>query len=42
MKTLFAALAVLTLAFGTVALTTPANASATYLFPPNSNQGANS
>jgi len=42
MKTLFAALAVVTLAFGAVALTTPANAAATYLFPPNQNQGANS
>ena len=42
MKTLFAALAVVTLTLGAVALTTPANASATYLFPPNGNQGANS
>ncbi len=42
MKTVFAALAVLTLVFGTVALAAPANASSTYLFPPNQNQGANS
>ena len=42
MKNLFAALTVLTLVFGTVALAAPANASQTYLFPPNQNQGANS
>jgi hypothetical protein len=41
MKTLFAALAVLTLAFGTVSLATPANASTTYLNPPNQYEGAN-
>jgi hypothetical protein len=39
MKTLFAALTVLTLVFGTVALTVPANASTTNLFAPASNEG---
>jgi hypothetical protein len=39
MKTLFAALTVLTLVFGTVALTAPANAAATSLFAPASNEG---
>lgn len=42
MKKFLAALAVLTVAFGTVALAVPANASSTYLFPPNENAGANS
>jgi hypothetical protein len=37
MKSLFAALTVLTLVFGTVALTAPANA--TSLFAPASNEG---
>jgi hypothetical protein len=39
MKTLFAALTVLTLVFGTVALTVPASAATTSLFPPASNEG---
>ena len=39
MKTLFAALTVLTLVLGTVALAAPANASTTSLFPPASNEG---
>ena len=39
MKTLFAALTVLTLVLGTVTITAPANASATSLFPPASNEG---
>ncbi len=40
MKTLFAALTVLTLVFGTVALTAPASASTTSLFAPASNEGS--
>jgi hypothetical protein len=39
MKKLFAALTVLTLTFGTVALAAPANA--TQLFQPTQNEGAN-
>jgi hypothetical protein len=39
MKKLFAALTVLTLAFGTVALAAPANAA--HLFQPTQNEGAN-
>jgi hypothetical protein len=39
MKTLFAALTVLTLVLGTVALTVPASASTTNLFAPASNEG---
>ena len=42
MKKFFAALAVLTLVFGTVALAAPANASQVYLFQQDNNQGANS
>ncbi len=41
MTKFFAALAVLSLVFGTVALAAPAQAS-TYLFAPNQNEGANS
>jgi hypothetical protein len=41
MRTLFAALAVLTLVFGTVALAAPASASQTYLFPPHQDTGDN-
>jgi hypothetical protein len=41
MKTLFAALTVLTLVFSTVALTVPANASKTYLFQVHENEGSN-
>jgi hypothetical protein len=39
MKTLFAALTVLTLVLGTVAVTAPASASKTNLFPPAANEG---
>jgi hypothetical protein len=39
-KTVFAALAALSLVFGTVALATPANAQ-TYLHGANTNEGAN-
>jgi hypothetical protein len=39
-NTLFAALAVLTLVFGTAALAAPANAY-TYLHAPNQNEGGN-
>ncbi len=41
MRNFFAALAVLTVVFGTVALAVPANAANTYLFPPHQNEGAN-
>jgi len=41
MKKLLAVLAVLTVAFGALSAV-PANASKTYLFPPNQNEGANS
>jgi hypothetical protein len=41
MKTLFTVLTLLTLGFGTVALTAPANASRTYLNQPNQNEGQN-
>jgi hypothetical protein len=41
MKTLFAALAVLTLVFGTVAVVAPAHASKTFLHEPHQNEGAN-
>ena len=41
MKTFLAALAVMTLVFGTVGLTTPASASTTYLAAPNQYEGAN-
>ena len=41
MKTLFTVLTLLTLGFGTVALTAPANASKTFVFPPNQNEGQN-
>lgn len=41
MKTFLATLAVLTLVFSTVGLTTPASASKTYLSAPNQYEGAN-
>jgi hypothetical protein len=41
MKKLLAVLTVLTVAFGALSAV-PANASKTYLFAPNQNQGANS
>jgi hypothetical protein len=41
MKTLFTVLTLLTLGFGTVALTAPANASRNYLYQPNQNEGQN-
>jgi hypothetical protein len=41
MKTLFTVLTLLTLGFGTVAYTAPANASKTFLFPPHQNEGQN-
>ena len=41
MKTLLAVLTLLTLGFGTVAYMAPANASKTFLFPPNQNEGQN-
>ena len=40
MKTLFTVLTLLTLGFGTVALTAPANASRPTCIPPNQNEGA--
>ena len=40
MKKLFAVLTVLTVVFGALSAV-PANASKTYLFPPNQNEGAN-
>jgi hypothetical protein len=42
MKKIFAALAVLSLIAGTVALAAPANASSTWLFQGSENQGSNS
>jgi hypothetical protein len=41
MKTLLAVLALVTLGFGTVALTAPANASKTFLFPVHQDEGQN-
>ena len=41
MKQFLAALAVLTVVFGTVAFVAPAYASKTYLFQANQNEGAN-
>jgi hypothetical protein len=41
MKKILAALTVLTLVSGMVALAVPANASKTYLFQPNTNEGPN-
>ena len=41
MKKFFAALAVLTLVFGTVTFAAPANASNTYLFAAHQGEGAN-
>jgi hypothetical protein len=41
MKKMFAALTVLTLVFGTVTLSAPANASKVYLSAPNQNEGGN-
>jgi hypothetical protein len=41
MKTFVAALAVLTLVFGTVSLAAPAHASKTFLHEANQNEGAN-
>ena len=41
MKTLFTVLTLLTLGFGTVAHTAPANASKTFPFQPNQNEGQN-
>ena len=40
-KILLAAISVLSLAFGTVALAAPADASRTFLSPPNQNEGGN-
>jgi hypothetical protein len=42
MQKILAALALLTLLSGTVALAAPANAATTYLFPPTENAGNNS
>jgi hypothetical protein len=41
MKPMFAALAVLTLVFGTVALAAPASAAAAYPYPANQYEGNN-